>query len=494
VSFPYTVFIPFTGSEKIAEITNSLRASKLIEEVYLIAGKDVETPKSSQVIVEENIPGTKTLRTIYKETDSDFIVLYLEPSFIRLEKFSLHRILEIANSTNAGILYSDYIAITGDEKHFHPLINYQLGSIRDDFDFGKMIVIRKIVLSEYLSQMNDELIHSGVYDMRLYISRNYPVIRIPEYLYSVNIEPANNSAEKQFYYVDPKNENVQKEMEASATNHLKKISAYLEPEFSGVNLTNDKFAYEASVIIPVKNREKTISDAINSALNQKTDFSFNIIVVDNHSTDKTTEIIRTFAEEQNKIIHILPESKNLNIGGCWNEAISNERCGKYAVQLDSDDLYADDQTLQKIINAFRQEKCAMVIGSYKLTDFNLNEVPPGIIDHKEWTPANGRNNALRINGLGAPRAFYTPLIREIKFPNVSYGEDYSVALAVSRKYEIARIYEPIYICRRWEGNSDAGIAQEKKNKFDFYKDTIRTFEINARRKLNAEKQKQPEQN
>jgi glycosyltransferase involved in cell wall biosynthesis len=280
---------------------------------------------------------------------------------------------------------------------------------------------------------------------------------------------------------------AQLEMEEAATNHLKEIGAYLEPVFSAVDVTDENFAYTVSVIIPVKNREKTIKEAINSALNQETDFSFNVIIVDNHSTDETTEIVRSLCESDNRIIHIIPESFGLEIGGCWNEAVFNDHCGQYSVQLDSDDLYADKHTLQKIINVFREEKSAMVIGSYKLTDFRLNEIPPGVIDHKEWTPANGRNNALRINGLGAPRAFYTPVIRNIKFPNVSYGEDYSVALAVSRKYGISRIYEPLYICRRWEGNSDAQLSVEKRNRFNFYKDTIRTYEIKARQRLNAEK-------
>ncbi len=280
-------------------------------------------------------------------------------------------------------------------------------------------------------------------------------------------------------------------MEEAATRHLKMIDAYLEPVFSGVSITDHDFAYTASVIIPVKNRQKTITEAVSSAINQETDFPFNVIVVDNHSTDGTTEIVKELCSKHSRIIHIIPQSDSLNIGGCWNEAVFNEHCGKYAVQLDSDDLYADQHTLQSIINTFSEEKCAMVIGSYRLTDFKKQEIPPGIIDHREWTRSNGRNNALRINGLGAPRAFYTPVLRENKFPDVSYGEDYAVALAISRKYEISRIYEPLYICRRWEGNSDSRLTAEKKNNFNFYKDSIRTYEIIARQKLNAEIRKQP---
>jgi glycosyltransferase involved in cell wall biosynthesis len=241
---------------------------------------------------------------------------------------------------------------------------------------------------------------------------------------------------------------------------------------------------EVSVIIPVKNRVKTLTDAIKSVLKQITDFSFNLIIVDNYSDDGTAEIIKSFAEKDKRIHHIIPERKDLGIGGCWNEAVHNPKCGKFSVQLDSDDMYKDENTLQLIIDKFREEKVPMVIGSYVITDFNLEEIPPGIIDHREWTPDNGRNNALRINGLGAPRAFYTPVIRKIKIPNVSYGEDYAVGLAISRYYQIGRIFEPIYFCRRWEDNTDAQIDITKLNANNLYKDRLRTFEIFARQRKN----------
>ncbi len=486
MSFPFTVFIPYNGNVKIWESANALRSSKMIEELFLLAGDSVEVPKSSQVINVENMFSTKTLRAILEEADSEFIILVLKPLETVFEKFAMSRFFEVAELTGAGLIYSDFYELNNDVLLPHPGIDYQSGSIRDDFDFGEIIVVRKSVLAEFLSDNNDDFIYAGLYSLRLFISRNYPVIRIPEFLYCIRKISNEEPAENQFSYVDPKNRAVQIEMEEAATDHLRQIGAYLEPVFSAVNTADEDFAYTASVIIPVKNRAETIADAVNSALEQETDFSFNIIIVDNHSTDNTTGIVQSLCKKHSRIIHIIPESSSLEIGGCWNEAIYNEHCGKYAVQLDSDDLYADKHTLQKIINVFSEEKSAMVIGSYKLTDYKLNEIPPGIIDHKEWTPANGRNNALRINGLGAPRAFYTPVIRDIKFPNVSYGEDYSVALAISRKYEISRIYEPLYLCRRWEGNSDSQLSVEQKNKYNYYKDTLRTYEIKARQRLNAE--------
>lgn len=486
MSFPFTVFIPYNDSIKIREITNSLRSSQLIEEIYLIAAESVVIPKSFQVLNAESLFNTSTIKAISQETDSEYIILFLRPEEIIFEKFAIKRILDVAELTGSGLLYSDHYEINKNNLLPHSHIDYQPGSIRDDFDFGEVIVIRKSAMEKYFEENESEFLNAGLYSLRLFISRNYPVIRIPEFLYSVRIMEADRQAEKQFDYVDPKNRIAQIELEEAATNHLKKIGAYLEPVFSAVNITDEEFAYTASVIIPVKDRRTTIAEAVKSALEQDTDFPFNVIVVDNHSTDGTTEIVSELCSQHSRIIHIIPESHTLGIGGCWNEAVSNDHCGKYAVQLDSDDLYAGKHTLKQIINVFSEEKSAMVIGSYKLTDFELNEIPPGIIDHREWTPANGRNNALRINGLGAPRAFYTPVVREIKFPNVSYGEDYSVALAISRKYEISRIYDPLYLCRRWEGNSDAQLSNEKKNSYNFYKDTIRTYEIKSRQRLNAE--------
>ncbi len=492
MSFPFTLFVPYTGNTKIWESFNSLRSSNLIEELYLITGDEsTEVPKSSQVLIADSIFSTSTLKAISAETNSEYILLLLTSEEISFGRFSLNRFFEIAELTGAGLLYSDFYRLENNKLDDNPLIDYQPGSIRDDFDFGKVVVLRRFALEQYLSASEPDFIYAGFYNLRLFISRNYDIRRIPEFLYTIRSASNGQGDKKQFDYLNPHNRIQQVEMEEAATKHLKLVDAYLEPVFSAISLTQQDFAYTASVIIPVKNREKTIAEAINSAVNQAVDFPFNVMVVDNHSTDGTTEIVKELCQRHSRIIHLIPRSYNLNIGGCWNEAVFNEHCGKYAVQLDSDDLYADQHTLQKIINVFSEEKCAMVIGSYILTDFNKNEIPPGIIDHREWTRANGRNNALRINGLGAPRAFYTPVLRENKFPDVSYGEDYAAAIAISRKYEISRIYEPLYICRRWEGNSDSRLTTEKKNKFNFYKDSIRTYEIKARQKLNAELRKQP---
>jgi hypothetical protein len=375
----------------------------------------------------------------------------------------------------------------GRKNIYRSVIDYQIGSIRDDFDFGLCFLINADLAKKCLPDLisaNNKLSYSGLYDLGLTISRKSIMVRIPEPLYTAQAREESSASEKMFEYVDPKNRQVQIEMEQVATHHLKEIGAYINASNKRSVSFENNFNYEASVVIPVKNRVNTIGDAIKSALIQKTKFRFNVIIIDNHSDDGTTEKIKNISTEDKRVIHIIPESYDLEIGGCWNEAIGYPECGKFAVQLDSDDLYSHENTLQKIVNKFYNEKCAMVIASYMLTDLNLKEVPPGIIDHREWTDENGHNNALRINGLGAPRAFYTPIIREIKFPNVSYGEDYAVALAISRQYKVGRIYEPVYLCRRWEGNTDASLSIEKLNENNFYKDSLRTKEIKLRQELN----------
>jgi glycosyltransferase involved in cell wall biosynthesis len=424
------------------------------------------------------------MRLIARRTRTAYALVQLHDTPIDLGRFALERFLSVASNTGSGIVYSDYHDIKNTTRYPHPVIDYQMGSIRDDFDFGSLLLFDSHALQTAAPHLPPNHKHAGLYALRLAISRHHAISKIGESLYSKIERDVRKSGEKQFDYVDPKNRSVQIEMEEAATTHLRKIGAYLRPTFKEVDFDSESFEHEASVIIPVRNRARTVADAVRSALKQKTRFAFNIIVVDNHSTDGTTEVLASLAKDDQRLLHLIPEREDLAIGGCWNEAIHHQSCGRFAVQLDSDDLYRDESTLQKIVDTFRKEKCGMVVGTYQMTNFALESIPPGIIDHKEWTPDNGRNNALRINGLGAPRAFFTPLLRQIKVPNVSYGEDYAVGLAISRDYQIGRIYEPVYLCRRWEGNSDADLDVTKLNAFNAYKDKLRTFEILARQRKN----------
>lgn len=378
------------------------------------------------------------------------------------------RMSQVMRDSGAGLVYSDAVG--------HPRIDYQLGSIRDNFDFGPVIAVSVAVARE--AGLDRSTKFAGLYDLRLRISERRPIVRIPEPLYSASVADARPTGEKQFDYVDPRNRDYQIETEQVATAHLKRIGAFLAPEFAGVTESAGAFPLVATVVIPVRNRERTISDAVVSALKQKADFDFNVVVIDNHSTDKTTEILRDIQDA--RLIHIIPQRRDLGIGGCWNEAIYSEHCGRYVAQLDSDDLYSGDGVLWRIVAELRRGPYAMVVGSYTMVNFALQEIPPGLIDHREWTRENGRNNALRINGLGAPRAFDTGILRRIGFPNVSYGEDYALALRISREYEIGRIYDSLYFCRRWEGNTDSALPLETANRYDAYKDWLRTNEIRAR--------------
>ena len=409
--------------------------------------------------------------------DSRYIFLNTGNAVLKYEEASIRRFINVAEDTGADMLYSDHYDKKADgiiEKH--PVIDYRKGSLRDDFDFGSLWCLRAESFIKAVVSMSEEYNYGALYELRLKMTK---IVRIPEYLYTETPSDLRKSGEKQFDYVNPRNRELQLEMESICTGHLKRIGGYIST--ASKNITFDRVGandIQVSVVIPVFNRVKTIGDAICSALSQKTDFRYNIIVVDNYSYDGTSQVIENFDDE--RLVHIVPQQPGLNIGGCWNLAINDSRCGMFAVQLDSDDVYSGDDTLKKIVEKFYQEKCAMVIGSYMMTDFEMNTIPPGLIDHKEWTEENGRNNALRINGLGAPRAFYVPLLRKFGFPDVSYGEDYAVGLRISREYRIGRIYEPIYCCRRWEGNSDAALSIEKQNANNAYKDFIRTVELEAR--------------
>mgnify|MGYP000865559252 CR=1 FL=1 len=459
-----TCFVPYIDESQAGKTLSALRNSQLVDKV---------------VCLDQPVFKSETIRRIAAESNADYALVYTKSTTLELGYMALERLLQIAQDTNAGLVYADHYQVKGGELVKAPVIDYQKGSLRDDFDFGSVLFFDAAALKESVQRMTESYQYAGLYDLRLKLSQRYALVHANEYLYSEVEEDNRKSGEKQFDYVDPRNRDRQIEMEKACTQHLKEIGGYLEPHFEDIDFNQGEFEVEASVIIPVRNREATIGAAIESVLKQQTKFKFNLIVIDNHSTDGTTEAIDAFKAD-GRVIHLVPERNDLGIGGCWNYGVNSAHCGKFAVQLDSDDLYKDEHTLQTIVDAFYEQKCAMVIGSYMMTDFDLNELPPGVIDHKEWTPDNGRNNALRINGLGAPRAFYTPVLRSIGLPNTSYGEDYAMGLNISRHYQIGRIYDVLYLCRRWGGNSDAALSIEKVNANNLYKDRIRTWELEAR--------------
>lgn len=476
--------MPYSDRESIAFSTSSFKNSGKVESIFVLH-QEIKNPGLKDVISvkADGFASTSSVKKIAESAKSDFILVYTKSFGLDLGKYALERMMQVCEDTDAGMVYSDYYENKDNRLSPHPVIDYQEGSLRDDFNFGSVILYKTSAFREAVNLMKTEYQFAGLYDLRLKISLKHKIVRIPELLYT-EIEPDNRkSGEKQFDYVDPRNRNVQIEMEKICTEYLKDAKAWLKPEFRKISFDINHFENEASVIIPVKNRVKTISDAIISVLSQETIFKFNLIVIDNYSSDGTTEIVKSFAKKDKRVIHVIPERKDLGIGGCWNEGVFNDHCGKFAIQLDSDDLYIDNHVINRIVEAFYTQNCAMVVGSYKMVNFNLQDIPPGLIDHKEWTPDNGRNNALRINGLGAPRAFYTPVLRSIRVPNVSYGEDYAVGLAISRYYQIGRIMEPLYLCRRWDENSDAALDVNKTNTYNFYKDKIRTIEFLARKQF-----------
>jgi hypothetical protein len=484
---PITAFLPHSGQPFTRQSVEQLRATGLVDRIYLfaIAPEAREIP-GAEILPVRSLFGSDAMGAIVRKTQTSYALFLLHDTAIEPGQRALERFIQAAEMTGGGLLYSDYYDVRLSVRTAHPVIEYQDGSVRDDFNFGSLLLIDSTVAKKAFADLKGERYQfAGWYSLRLALSRHGRVVRIGEYLYSKIEGDVRKSGEKIFDYVDPKNRDVQIEMEKAATLHLKKVGAYLSPSFKSIRLDTGNFERDASVIIPVRNRSKTIGDAIESVLKQRTTFAFNCIVVDNHSSDGTTDVVRRFAGNDQRVVHIVPDRHDLGIGGCWSLAIHDRRCGRFAVQLDSDDMYRTESTLQKIVDLFRNEKCAMVIGSYQMTNFQLQEIPPGLIDHKEWTPDNGRNNALRINGLGAPRAFFTPLLRALDIPNVSYGEDYAVGLAISREYQIGRIYEPIYLCRRWEGNTDADLDIAHQNAHNHYKDKLRTFELLARQRLNA---------
>ena len=479
-----TCFFPIQYGIEFEPTLKTLRDSGVVEKIALIG--DVEYSAEGTDIVKislDNFSSTKAIKAFAKNATTPFTLLYTKTLPLDLGQNALRRMMQASNSSRAGMVYSDYFEQKEGALKPHPVIEYQDGSLRDDFDFGSLLLFRTDAFIEAVQSMEEEFELAGLYDLRLKISQNYKLVHLPELLYTELELDTRKSGEKMFDYVDPRNRFKQIEMEKVCTAHLKTVGAWLSPKFHEIAFSAGNFKYEASVIIPVWNRAKTISHAIKSVLSQEVDFKFNLIIVDNYSSDGTTEIIKSFADADDRIVHVTPQRKDLGIGGCWNEAINHPECGKFAIQLDSDDLYIDNTVIQRVVASFYAQNCAMVVGSYKMVNFKLEEIPPGLIDHKEWTPDNGRNNALRINGLGAPRAFYTPVLREIQVPNVSYGEDYALGLAISRHYQIGRIYDPLYLCRRWDENSDSSLDIVKANTHNFYKDKIRTLEFWARQQV-----------
>ena len=481
------LFLPFEALEKGEETLLELHENKTVQHINLLVSSDFasqhQVPEGCTFVVIDRMESSNTVMSIAENTDADYLLLCTRMTSVRWGLYALERFLRTADDMGAVMVYSDHYSLEEGALTKHPAIDYQAGSLRDDFDFGSLWLIKSQALLDYVAQTDRvDYQYAGLYDLRLYLSRKGEIFHLNEYLYTEAELDTRKSGEKQFDYVNPRNREVQIEMERACTAHLEKVGAIVDTNFyRQPDFDEQDFACEASVVIPVFNREKTIADAVKSALSQKTNFPYNVIVVNNHSTDSTGEILDSI--DDGRLIQIVPGRTDLGIGGCWNVAVNSNHCGKFAVQLDSDDLYSSPKTLQKIVDAFHEQKAAMIIGSYRMCDFDLNTLPPGLIDHKEWTEDNGCNNALRINGLGAPRAFFTPLVRQIQFPNTSYGEDYALGLAFSRRYRIGRIYDELYLCRRWGGNSDAALSVERVNANNLYKDRLRTMELKARQQM-----------
>ena len=480
-------FIPLENTESARQTLSSLKTSKLVQHIHFLSTRFPEASFEGYPVLHiKHIQSSKTMQLMAQEALDSHLLLYTKTTELSMGYRGLERMSDYLADKGTAMVYADFYESKEGNRTAHPVNDYQLGSVRNDFDFGsvRLFSTEQFQKAAYALSKESDYLYAGLYAIRLFLSRTARLTHIREYLYTEVEKDCRLSGEKQFDYVNPNLRNVQIEMEQACTLHLKAIHAFLPSASHQIDLAEGQFAVEASVIIPVRNRIRTIADAIESVLKQETNFPFNLIIVDNHSTDGTSEAIDSYRNDT-RVIHLIPDETDLGIGGCWNKAISHEACGRFAVQLDSDDLYSSPHTLQKIVDGFYHQQCAMLVGSYRITNFDLQTLPPGLIDHKEWTDENGRNNALRINGLGAPRAFFTPLLREIGVPNVSYGEDYALGLAISRDYKIGRIYEELYLCRRWEGNSDAALSIDQVNKNNAYKDSLRSQEIRMRIQKNS---------
>ena len=487
-----TCFIPYGSENQINKTIRHLQECSTVDRIFLLPTSPVPNlslPDKCYILPSSAPESVERYKQIALYANTPFTLICTQVQDLEFGYMALERMCDYLSAPQCSMVYADHYKTIKGERTPHPVIDYQLGSVRDDFDFGSLLMFRTDYLKRAINEIEaeKEYQHSALYALRLALSRYGELTHIREFLYTETEIDLRKSGEKQFDYVDPRNRQVQIEREEVFTRHLKKIGAYLKPSMMTVDLKEGEFSHEASIIIPVRNRARTINDAIRSVLGQETSFPFNLIIIDNHSTDGTSEIIEQYKND-NRVIHLIPERTDLGIGGCWNLGINHPQCGRFAIQLDSDDLYSTPHTVQTIVDKFYKEQCAMVIGSYRMTDFTLQTLPPGVIDHKEWTDENGHNNALRINGLGAPRAFFTPLLRKIRVPNTSYGEDYALGLAFSRQYRIGRIYDVLYLCRRWEGNSDAALSIEKINQNNNYKDSLRTLEIKLRQAMNKKRQ------
>lgn len=487
-----TCFIPYGSENQINKTIRHLQECPTVDRIFLLPTSPVPNlslPDKCYILPSSAPESVEKYKQIALYANTPFTLICTQVQDLEFGYMALERMCDYLSAPQCSMVYADHYKTIKGERTPHPVIDYQLGSVRDDFDFGSLLMFRTDYLKRAINEIEaeKEYQHSALYALRLALSRYGELTHIREFLYTETEIDLRKSGEKQFDYVDPRNRQVQIEREEVFTRHLKKIGAYLNPGMMTVDLKEGEFSHEASIIIPVRNRARTINDAIRSVLEQETSFPFNLIIIDNHSTDGTSEIIEQYKND-NRVIHLIPERTDLGIGGCWNLGINHPQCGRFAIQLDSDDLYSSPHTVQTIVDKFYKEQCAMVIGSYRMTDFTLQTLPPGVIDHKEWTDENGHNNALRINGLGAPRAFFTPLLRKIRVPNTSYGEDYALGLAFSRQYRIGRIYDVLYLCRRWEGNSDAALSIEKINQNNNYKDSLRTLEIKLRQAMNKKRQ------
>ncbi len=477
-------FIPFASVAQAQATVEELKKNELVNKIYLLANAEVtDSMDGCELIRVNNLNSSSTIKSVAEHAGEGQVLLYTKYDTLKFAPFAVERFVTILSDSQSGMVYADHYNVTEKGADKAPVIDYQMGSLRDDFDFGSVLFFCAACFKKAAAAMKADYEWAGLYDLRLKLSQFALITHINEFLYSDVELDTRKSGEKIFDYVDPKNRGRQIEMEQAVTEHLKEIGGYLEPNFKHIEFDRGEFEVEATVMIPVRNRIRTIRDAIKSVLSQKTDFKFNLMVVDNFSTDGTREAIDEFKDDP-RLIHIIADYYDMGIGGYWNLAAHHEKAGKFIVQLDSDDMYKDENTLTTMVNAFYEQNVAMVVGTYMMTDINLNMIAPGIIDHKEWTPENGRNNALRINGLGAPRAFYTPVLRDVKIPNVSYGEDYALGLNISRIYQIGRVYTPVYLCRRWDDNSDASLDVEKMNRNNLYKDRVRTWELQARIALN----------